>query len=107
MKYLYFASDSFDSKFTQSLSLFLIYFIKTGMCCMYGGIIGYDCLDIPGAENVAGTNAGANKDRICGRSKGLRTAGVPGANAAMDNKSICCEFVLLYKRSSQIGSFTL
>ena len=59
-------------------------------CCAYGaaatqgqGVLGYDCVEIPGAMNVAGIFV---RSRICGRSFGLVTI-----NAGTIATTVCCE----------------
>ncbi len=70
------------------------------MCCSYGvdgmNTMGYDCVNIPGAEKAAATKlmTGSN---LCGRSNGLVTSNadsiaVNAADPEANSKTICCEF---------------
>jgi hypothetical protein len=66
------------------------YILKDDRCCGYGGkgdnTRGYDCIIIPGAENVIGVvlNDGS---RFCGRRGGLIT----DTNNAITPASVCCK----------------
>ncbi len=70
------------------------------MCCSYGdngqNTMGYDCINIPGAEKAAATKAMVGSN-LCGRSNGLVTSDVDAIAVDADNpegnsKTICCEF---------------
>ncbi len=70
------------------------------MCCSYGsdgltGSMGYDCLNIPGAENDAGVMVRSN---LCGRSNGIVTDSVV---TPVVSTTICCKktflLCILYK----------
>lgn len=61
---------------------------KGSSCCAYGaagiGVLGYDCVMIPGASNAAGTAVKAPS--YCGRR--LTTV-----TAAITSKTVCCKYL--------------